>query len=655
MPDVEVGLGAVVGHEDLAVLERVHRARIHVEVRIELLHHHPETACREQVAETRCGESLAQRGNDTTGHEDVLGRVVRIVCAAFIHHGLIVYATFAVSIPTCPTRPPSSARVARMPRSGAAEPHAQAARRRGDLEQLARVREPALGVGEPRQQPRHLGLALGAGELAHARRGDGPVGALDDAQVVRRERGDLREVGHDDDLRTLREAGEPAADLDGGGAADAGVDLVEDEGRHRIGAGDDHLDREHDPRELAARRARRDRTRLGARVRPQEDRDLVAAVRDELGGRLDRDGELCVGHRERRELGRHRSREARCGVGAQLGERGPRVDRRRRSRCSTACLESVDAIVVAVELDEPERRPCRRKSRRSSSVPPWRRSSAAEHGTTLLHDLELARAVGVEAGEVARQLGRGIRERRTRRRRAPRRSARARHRARRRGRGAVAPPRRGATASGASSTGVSAETSSWACAAASRRSSRLVSRSARSCSSTSSPGCGSAASSSSSAARSSSASRARRVVCGREAAPARRRRRARRDTRRGTRRAPARARGPRSGRAPRAARPPSAGAAGRPGRARRRAPRRAPRARRPARCGRRRPRGCAPRTRPTGRAAARRPRSHRRSRRRARRRARSRGRAIAPRPTPASRRSAPCPRRRARRAAARAR
>ena len=33
VPDVEVGLGAVVGHEDLAVLERVHRAGIDVEIR----------------------------------------------------------------------------------------------------------------------------------------------------------------------------------------------------------------------------------------------------------------------------------------------------------------------------------------------------------------------------------------------------------------------------------------------------------------------------------------------------------------------------------------------------------------------------------------------------------------------------------------------
>ena len=73
--DVEVGLGAVVGDEDLAVLERVHRARIDVQIRVELLHDDPQSARGEQIAQARRGEALAQRGNDTPGHEDVLGNV----------------------------------------------------------------------------------------------------------------------------------------------------------------------------------------------------------------------------------------------------------------------------------------------------------------------------------------------------------------------------------------------------------------------------------------------------------------------------------------------------------------------------------------------------------------------------------------------------
>ena len=46
MPDVEVGLGAVVGDEDLAVLERVHRPGVDVEVGVELLHRDPQPAGR---------------------------------------------------------------------------------------------------------------------------------------------------------------------------------------------------------------------------------------------------------------------------------------------------------------------------------------------------------------------------------------------------------------------------------------------------------------------------------------------------------------------------------------------------------------------------------------------------------------------------------
>ena len=39
---VEIGLGAVIGHEHLAVLERAHCPRIDVDVGIELLVGHPE-------------------------------------------------------------------------------------------------------------------------------------------------------------------------------------------------------------------------------------------------------------------------------------------------------------------------------------------------------------------------------------------------------------------------------------------------------------------------------------------------------------------------------------------------------------------------------------------------------------------------------------
>ena len=75
--DVQVRFGAVVGDEDFAVLEGVHRARIHVQIGIELLHSYRQAACPQQVAEARSRQSLAERGRHTTGDEDVFGRLGR--------------------------------------------------------------------------------------------------------------------------------------------------------------------------------------------------------------------------------------------------------------------------------------------------------------------------------------------------------------------------------------------------------------------------------------------------------------------------------------------------------------------------------------------------------------------------------------------------
>jgi hypothetical protein len=67
MADVEVGLGTVLGHEDLAVLERVHRPWVDVQVRVQLLHRHPQAASLEQVTEAAGGQPFAQRGSHTAG------------------------------------------------------------------------------------------------------------------------------------------------------------------------------------------------------------------------------------------------------------------------------------------------------------------------------------------------------------------------------------------------------------------------------------------------------------------------------------------------------------------------------------------------------------------------------------------------------------
>ena len=60
VPEVEVGLGAVVGDEDLAVLVGRHRARIDVEVGIELAQAHLVAARLQERAERRGRETFAK-------------------------------------------------------------------------------------------------------------------------------------------------------------------------------------------------------------------------------------------------------------------------------------------------------------------------------------------------------------------------------------------------------------------------------------------------------------------------------------------------------------------------------------------------------------------------------------------------------------------
>ena len=70
--DVEVGLGAVLGDEHLAVLERAHRPRVDVEVRIELLELDAEAARLQQPPERRGDDSLPERRYHSPGHKDEL-------------------------------------------------------------------------------------------------------------------------------------------------------------------------------------------------------------------------------------------------------------------------------------------------------------------------------------------------------------------------------------------------------------------------------------------------------------------------------------------------------------------------------------------------------------------------------------------------------
>ena len=71
MTEIEIGLGAVVGDEDLTVLIGRHRARIDVEIGIELAQAHLVAARLQQRAERRRCKTLAQGGDHAAGDEDV--------------------------------------------------------------------------------------------------------------------------------------------------------------------------------------------------------------------------------------------------------------------------------------------------------------------------------------------------------------------------------------------------------------------------------------------------------------------------------------------------------------------------------------------------------------------------------------------------------
>src|SRR5690606_36711335 len=71
--EVQVGLGAVIGDEYLTVLDRIHRARVHIEVGVELHDADPVALALQKQAE-RCGDdALADAGHVSTRDEYILG------------------------------------------------------------------------------------------------------------------------------------------------------------------------------------------------------------------------------------------------------------------------------------------------------------------------------------------------------------------------------------------------------------------------------------------------------------------------------------------------------------------------------------------------------------------------------------------------------
>ena len=135
------------------------------------------------------------------------------------------------------------------------------------------------------------------------------------------ERRDLRQVGDAEDLAGLAEPPQPLADRARGGAADPGIDLVEDDRALRLAG--EAGEREHDPRDLAPGRRLLERRERHPRVRRDEQLDRLGAGRAEaVRMRLERDLEPRPVHRQLGELGRDRDREPLGGVGPARAELG---------------------------------------------------------------------------------------------------------------------------------------------------------------------------------------------------------------------------------------------------------------------------------------------------------------------------------------------
>ncbi len=70
--EIQIGFGAVFGYKNLAVLIRVHRAGVDVDVRIQLLDRNADAASFEQPPERGCGDAFTERTDDAAGKENIL-------------------------------------------------------------------------------------------------------------------------------------------------------------------------------------------------------------------------------------------------------------------------------------------------------------------------------------------------------------------------------------------------------------------------------------------------------------------------------------------------------------------------------------------------------------------------------------------------------
>ena len=98
--EVEIGFCAVVQDVDLAVLEGIHRAGIHVQIRIKFLENNTQTTCFEQRSKRRGGQSFAKGTNHPASDKNVFHEgILRFARASFCSSAV---ASSGVSMPGDP-------------------------------------------------------------------------------------------------------------------------------------------------------------------------------------------------------------------------------------------------------------------------------------------------------------------------------------------------------------------------------------------------------------------------------------------------------------------------------------------------------------------------------------------------------------------------
>ena len=79
VPEIQIGLGAVLGNVHFAMLIGAHGAGIHVDIRIQLLCRDLEAACLEQPPQRGGGDAFSEPGDDAPGHKNIFGHGILLL------------------------------------------------------------------------------------------------------------------------------------------------------------------------------------------------------------------------------------------------------------------------------------------------------------------------------------------------------------------------------------------------------------------------------------------------------------------------------------------------------------------------------------------------------------------------------------------------